>query len=316
LNAIASGVLKGERVSISKAITSIENRDENSRLLMSELFPHTGKAYVVGITGPPGTGKSSLVSELAKVYRSRGHKVAILAVDPSSPISGGAILGDRVRMLDHSLDSGVYIRSMASRGDEGGLSRAARNAIRVLDAAGFDLILVETVGIGQAEVEIVSVAALVIVVLMPELGDEIQAVKAGLMEIADIFAVNKSDLPGADKVIYNLHSILSSRDGSSQTALKVSAKTGMGIDELANKIDEFRKLQIEDYMNQKRMKHLADELVRNVALNLYETAESKMRNNPEFKRIVAKVAERKLDPESATDLLVERLLGQSSKAKS
>jgi LAO/AO transport system kinase len=311
LKTLASGVLKGDRVSISKAISSIEDRDENSRDLMSELYPRTGRALIVGITGPPGTGKSSLVNELAKVYRSKGKTVAILAVDPSSPISGGAILGDRVRMLDHSLDSGVYIRSMASRGDEGGLSRAARNAIRVLDAAGYDIVIVETVGIGQAEVEIVSVADLVIVVLMPELGDEVQAVKAGLMEIADIFAVNKSDLPGADKVIYNLHSILNSHDSSSQVALKVSAKTGMGIEELANKIDEFQKGEKTELRGKRKMKNLADELVRNVALNLFENAEARLKNDPQFKEIVAKVGERKLDPESATDLLVERLVDYS-----
>jgi LAO/AO transport system kinase len=306
LNEIAAGVLKGQRVAISKAISSIENRDENSRALLKELFPHTGKAFVLGVTGPPGTGKSSLVNELAKRYRSRGAKVAILAIDPTSPVSGGAILGDRVRMIEHSLDSGVYIRSMASRGDEGGLSHSARNAIRVLDAAGFDLVIVETVGIGQAEVQIVGVADLVIVVLMPELGDEVQAAKAGLMEIGNIFVVNKSDLPGADKVIYNIFSILSTRDGWKQASVKASAKTGAGISELVDKIEEFRASHREAAsVGERKLTNLREELLRNVALNIDEIVESKMKNDAGFKNVVAKVAAREIDPESATDLLVQ-----------
>lgn len=315
MNALAAGVLKGNRVSISKAISSIENRDETSRELLKDLYPHTGKAFVIGVTGPPGTGKSSLVNQLAKTYRSRQCKVAILAIDPTSPVSGGAILGDRVRMLEHSLDSGVFIRSMASRGDEGGLSRAARNAIRILDAAGFDLVIVETVGIGQAEVEIVGVADVVIVVLMPELGDEVQAFKAGLMEIADIFAVNKSDLPGADRVMYNLHSILSSSDGWRQTAVKVSAKTGYGTSELVNKIDELRALRARGNSKERKLRNLSNELIRNVALSLFEEAESKLKDDAEFKGIVVKMSLREIDPESATSLIVDRLVNQSRKQK-
>jgi LAO/AO transport system kinase len=308
LDALSSGVLKGDRISISKAITSIENRDKASRGLLKAIYPHTGRGFIVGITGPPGTGKSSLVSALAKAYRSRGSKVAILAVDPTSPVSGGAILGDRVRMLEHALDAGVYIRSMASRGDEGGLSRAARNAIRVLDAGGFDLILVETVGIGQAEVEIVGVAEIVIVVLMPELGDEVQAVKAGLMEIADIFAVNKSDLPGADKVIYNLHSVLGIRDTWQQTALKVSAKTGQGIPELVAMIEKFRSFSRSESGRRRKVASISNELMRNVAANLAESAEKELGRDANFKAVVRRVADRKVDPETATESLVNRCL--------
>lgn len=301
-------VLKGDRIAVSKTISAIENRDRNSGELLKDLFSYTGHAFVIGITGPPGTGKSSLVDRLAKIFRSRGSKVAILAVDPTSPVSGGAILGDRVRMIDHSLDPGVYIRSMASRGDEGGLSRAARNAIRVLDAAGNDLVIAETVGIGQAEVEIVHVADLVVVVLMPELGDEIQAIKAGLMEIGDIFVVNKSDLPGADKVIYNLQTILGSRGDWKQISIKVSAKTGQGMEELVSKIEKYREGYIgSEAARARKLESLREELIRNVGFVLSENAEHALRSNQEFSEVVSKVASRQLDPESATKFLLKTL---------
>jgi LAO/AO transport system kinase len=308
LSDLAERVLRGDRIAISKTISSIENRESISSRLMRELFPHTGHSFVIGITGPPGTGKSSLVDRLAKVYRSKGNKIAILAVDPTSPVSGGAILGDRVRMLDHALDPGVYIRSMASRGDEGGLSRAARNAIRVLDAAGNDLVIVETVGIGQAEVEIVQVADLVVVTLMPELGDEVQAIKAGLMEVGDIFAVNKSDLPGADMVIYNLQTILSNRGAWKQIAIKVSAKTGEGLEGLVSTIEKYRSNYVgSDPAMKRKLESLSDELVRNVGFVLSENAENALRSTRQLKDVVSRVAKRQLDPESATSLLLRSL---------
>ncbi len=302
---LSDRVLRGDRIAISKTISAIENRDPGSDELLKALFPHTGHAFVLGITGPPGTGKSSLVDQLAKIYRSKGSRVAILAVDPSSPVSGGAILGDRVRMLEHSLDPGVYIRSMASRGDEGGLSRAARNAIRVLDAGGNDIIIVETVGIGQAEVEIVQVADLVIVVLMPELGYEVQAAKAGLMEIGDIFAINKSYLPGADKVMYNLQSILSSRGDWIQASLKLSAKTGEGLENLVSTIEKYRSTYIgSETATKRKLEKLSEELMRNVAFALVENAERSLRKEKSFADVVSKVANRQLDTESATKILL------------
>jgi LAO/AO transport system kinase len=308
--------LKGDRRAISKAISAIENRDKGSEVVLKKLFPYTGHAFVIGVTGPPGTGKSSLVDRMAKVYRSEGKKVAILAVDPTSPISGGALLGDRVRMLDHSLDPGVYIRSMASRGDEGGLSKAARNTTRILDAAGNDIIIVETVGIGQAEVEIVEVADLVIVVLMPELGDEIQAIKAGIMEIGDIFAVNKADLPGSDKVIYNLGNLLSSRDTWEQATIKVSAKTGDGVQDLVSLVEKFRNNFLSsDGAKTRKITSLSNELIRNVSFALSEIAERSLRGSSELEKVVSRVLKKELDPESATRILLETISKDSSRRR-
>lgn len=306
MSELVKRILKGDRLAISKAISAIENREPDSTDILKALYRHTGRGFVIGITGPPGTGKSSLVDKLASVYRMKGKTVAILAVDPSSPVSGGAILGDRVRMLGHTLDPGIYIRSMASRGDEGGLSRAARSAVRILDASGYDVIIVETVGIGQAEVEIVQIADLVIVVLMPELGDEIQASKAGMMEIGDIFAVNKSDLPGADKVIYNLLGILGQRGHWRQSSVKVSAKSGQGIENLVSIIENYRsQYDTSDLAKGKRHAKLSDELIRSVASLLAENAESALKNNPKFDEIISKVVSRDLDPMTATESLLK-----------
>src|SRR5579875_4048431 len=207
MDELSRGVLIGDRKAVSKAITLVENRVPGYLDLLSKIFPSTGKAFVVGITGPPGTGKSTLVDRLITAFRSRGLKVGVLAVDPSSPVSGGALLGDRVRMQDHATDSGVFIRSMASRGQLGGLSAATPQALRVLDAAGFDLILIETVGVGQAEVDIASLADSTIVLVAPGMGDAIQAAKAGILEVADIFAVNKADRPQAQQTVRDLRNM-------------------------------------------------------------------------------------------------------------
>ena len=307
---LSERVLSGERNAISKAITLAENRQYEYADLLGELFVHTGRAHVVGMTGPPGTGKSSLVDLLVRFYRSKGKKVAVLAVDPSSPISGGAILGDRIRMLEHSLDPDVYIRSMASRGDEGGLSKASRDVVRILDAAGFDTIFVETVGIGQTEIEIVEVADTVVVVLMPELGDEIQAAKAGLVEIGDIFAINKSDLPGADKVLYNLGSVLSARkSGWHQVAMKVSAKTSEGIEDLVRALDEHKKfLAALSAGSNALSRKLCEELVERVTDIISTQLKEEIQNDPEFKVLVGKLLKKEIDPETAAYGLAQKYL--------
>jgi LAO/AO transport system kinase len=296
-------------------ITIVENKESSSSIVMKEIFPHAGKGHVVGITGPLGTGKSSLVDQLVRSYRLQSKKVAVLAVDPSSPISGGAILGDRVRMLEHSLDNDVYIRSMASRGDEGGLSRASKDVVRILDAAGFDLIFVETVGIGQTEVEIVDIADTIVVVLMPELGDEIQAAKAGLIEIGDIFAINKSDLPGADKVLYNLSPMLSTKEmGWKQIAVKVSAKSEEGIGALVAAIDDhdaFLKSSGGATIarnSQRLKKELFDRVSDVVVLNLMKRLEG----DPEFNQAVEKLLKKELDPETAARRIAQRYISRAT----
>ncbi len=307
MDELSRGVLIGDRKAVSKAITLVENRVPGYLDLLSKIFPSTGKAFVVGITGPPGTGKSTLVDRLITAFRSRGLKVAILAVDPSSPVSGGALLGDRVRMLDHSLDEGVYIRSMASRGEEGGLSRAAKNAVRILYAAGNDLVIVETAGIGQSDVKVVGIADVVVVVLMPELGDEVQAMKAGLMEVGDIFVVNKSDLPGADIVLRTLMDVLSMKDGKwKQAAIGASARTGEGVEKLVAKILECKEnsSKFESAIEARRNAILANEVMDEVVASLSQSLREQLSQEEEFLEAVQRVSRRQVDPISAARKLV------------
>ena len=225
---------------MAKGITMLENDAPGSAQLLKLLKPPR-KAFVVGVTGPPGTGKSSLVDRLIGAYRRKGLRVAVVAIDPTSPITGGALLGDRIRMAAHEGDDGVFIRSMATRGWTGGLSRAASQAIQLLDAAGFDVILLETAGIGQSDIEVVAVAHAVLVVLMPGLGDEVQASKAGLMEIGDVYVVNKSDLEGADGAVISLLAIARGMKSRAPAVVKVSALTGDGIEKLVDTIEPIRK---------------------------------------------------------------------------
>jgi LAO/AO transport system kinase len=236
---LASGIKKGDRRAIAKGITVLENDAPGSAQLLKLLRPPR-KAFVVGVTGPPGTGKSSLVDRLIGAYRQKGMKVAVVAIDPTSPITGGALLGDRIRMAAHEGDSGVFIRSMATRGWTGGLSRAASQAIQLLDAAGYDIILLETAGIGQSDIEVVAVAHAVLVVLMPGQGDEVQASKAGLMEIGDIYVVNKSDLEGADGAVISLLAIARGMKSRAPAVVKVSALTGDGLDRLVDAVEPIR----------------------------------------------------------------------------
>jgi len=239
IDPLAGRVLKGDRRAVARAITRVENGEDSTDLL-DGIAKSLGRAFILGLTGPPGTGKSTLVDGIVAQYRRRKLRVGVIAVDPTSPITGGALLGDRVRMGQHTLDSGVFIRSMASRGWSGGLSGAVSEAIQILDAAGMDVVIIETVGIGQSDIEIMKIAHAVMVVTMPGLGDDVQVSKAGLMEIGDIYAVNKSDLPGADAMVINLLSMVRDMKGRSPPVLKVSALKGDGMDVLFGAVEAIR----------------------------------------------------------------------------
>lgn len=268
-------VINGNFRAISKAISIVENESESSEELLKEIYKYTGRAYKIGITGPPGAGKSSIVFQLTKLLRNENAKVGIIAVDPTSPFTGGSLLGDRVRMNELSLDEGVFIRSMASRGSLGGLSKKAIEAGDILDAGGFDYVIFETVGVGQSELDVVKVADTIVVVLVPESGDSIQAMKAGLMEIADIFVLNKSDREGADIAVNAIKSVLSLRikkDEWEVEIVKTIGNTGAGVDELLNLIKKHREFLQKTSEFEKRRKE-------KLKLKVKEIVEEKLRED-------------------------------------
>ena len=255
----AAQICAGDVRALSRAITAIEDHDPRAEDLVQRLFPRTGNAYLVGVTGAPGTGKSTLVDRLAAQYRSRGNTVGIIAVDPTSPYSGGAILGDRIRMQGHSSDTGVFIRSMATRGFLGGLAAATADVALVLDAAGKQIVIIETVGVGQAEIDVMRLADCTLVLLVPGMGDDVQSMKAGLMEVADIFVINKSERDGADRLEQQLDAMLQllPEHGQARPAiLRTTASEGMGVPALAQAIEEFRKRAEKDEHRQARRREL------------------------------------------------------------
>jgi LAO/AO transport system kinase len=302
----------GDPRALARAISTVENRAPGWSDLLKALFPRTGKARVIGITGAPGAGKSTLVDQLAKHYRKGNQTVGIIAVDPTSPYTGGAILGDRIRMQDHYRDPGIYIRSMATRGSLGGLARSTADAVTVLDASGRDLVLIETVGVGQDEVEIVRLADVTIVMLVPGMGDDVQSIKAGIMEIADIFVINKSDREGAESVereIRALQSLATRHDGWTPPVVKTVASEGAGTKELAEAIADYETyLKKENLLFRKTVENWQERLVEMLRDAMLEKARAQM-DGGALERYASEIAEHKRDPYS----LVEEIVGAPAK---
>ncbi len=313
---LVRGVLHGETRAIAKTISIIENNEPEAQKIISQIYPKTGNAHIVGITGPPGAGKSTLIEKLVKELRNRGKTVGIVAVDPTSPFSGGAFLGDRVRMQDLSLDPGVYIRSMATRNHPGGLAKATKDAARVLDASGKDVVIVETVGAGQSEVEVVKVAQTILVVLATGLGDDIQAIKAGQMEIGDIFVVNKGDRENADKAVSDIQAMLElapEKKGWRPHVIKTSALTGEGIADLLERIDEHAKHLKKGAHRERRKERVENELAEALTQKITESLMKELKQSEEWKRLAKKILSRKIDPYSAADKLLEKQLKSTRK---
>jgi LAO/AO transport system kinase len=298
----------GDARSLARLVSLVENGSAELRPVMRAVAPFAGHARVVGLTGSPGVGKSTVTSALVRAYRGLGMRVGVLAVDPTSPFTGGALLGDRVRMQDHAVDSGVFIRSMASRGHLGGLSVAAPQAVRVLDAAGFDVIYVETVGVGQAEVEIAALADTTMVIVAPGMGDSIQAAKAGILEIADIFVVNKSDRPGAQEVVRDLRTMMAmvryAGGAWKPPIVSVSATSGDGIDELVSRLDEHGAWLGETGERERRRLARAREEITAIAVAEMRRQLGGLPGQSRLDELAAQVACGKLDPYSAADELI------------
>jgi LAO/AO transport system kinase len=299
----------GDVRALARAISTIEDNRPESRGLLKALFNFTGRARVIGLTGAPGAGKSTLVDQLAREYRKQERTVGILAVDPTSPYTGGAILGDRIRMQSHHADPGIYIRSMATRGNLGGLARATTDAATVLDAAGKDIVLIETVGVGQDEIDIVRLADVTVVILVPGMGDDVQTIKAGIMEIADIFVINKSDREGADRVereIRSMQSLAIRSDKWTPPIVKTVAMDGKGVPELAAAIVNYEQfLEQKDLLLKKKISSWRERLIEMLRDGLLERLLSERLPEDEIARLAAEIAEHKRDPYS----LVEEIVG-------
>jgi len=310
---IVNGVLKGDHRSIAKAITIIENGMPEAQELISQIFPHTGKAHVVGLTGAGGAGKSTLIEKIVREYRRKGKTVGIIAVDPTSPFTGGAFLGDRIRMQELSTDEGVYIRSMATRNYAGGISKATKDAAKILDAAGKDVVIVETAGAGQSEVEIVKVAQTIVVMHAPGMGDEIQAIKAGIMEIADIFVVNKADRENANKTTMDIQAMLqlsNKKGGWKPPVLKTVALTGEGVPELIEKLEEHRCFLEGDIVCRENLlkTKAEDEFLEAIKERISRTVIDELKREGKFDELLHEILEKKIDPTSAAEKLVKKAI--------
>lgn len=310
---LAQRLLAGDRRALARAISLVEDDRPEGWELVRDIYPHTGGAAVYGFTGPPGVGKSTLIGALTKARREQGRTVGVLSIDPSSPFTHGALLGDRIRLTEHFLDEGVFIRSMANRGALGGLSEAALQAALLLDAAGRQEVFVETVGVGQAEIDIIDHADTIVLVLMPGSGDSIQALKAGVMEIPDVIVINKADHPLTDTMVREIRSVLSlanldgERSGWRVPIIKTEAANGRGIDELVSKLDEHREhIHREGEIDARRRRNLRSEVLAIATARMRRRLEEELAEDPEFQRLLDEVVQRRLDPASAAAALLQR----------
>lgn len=304
-------IISGDKRAISRAISFVENEDRNKTELLKAIYKYTGKAYKIGITGPPGAGKSTITDCLIKNLTKKNFKIGVIAVDPTSPFTGGALLGDRVRMTDTTLFENVFIRSMATRGSLGGLSKNVNDVCKILDAAGKDFIIIETVGVGQSELDIAQTADTTVVALVPESGDSVQAMKAGLMEIADIFALNKSDRQGADEIVTSLKNILHLRtpqeDSREIKVLKTIAVKNTGIEELAEEIFNHKEHLIKSgYLDKNRKEHLSNEIIEIVNFNIQKSFWDKKNTNILLQNI-DNIYSKKTDPYSFINSLTSKI---------
>jgi LAO/AO transport system kinase len=307
---LAAGVRAADKRALARAITLVENSDPLAYELVRELYPETGRAYTVGVTGPPGVGKSSLISALVRHVRAQERTVGVISVDPSSPFSQGALLGDRIRLADHFLDPDVFIRSMGTRGHLGGLAEASLQAVLVLDAAGKDIVFLETVGAGQGEVEVISIADTVVLVLMPGSGDSIQALKAGIMEIPDVIAINKMDHPAAKTMLNEVRSILSlDRERSWRPPIVLTEATrDENVGALWEKVEEHRAhLDREGRLEERRRKNLAGEVFAVASARAKAHLEHAVADDPELRRLLDDVQRRELDPLTAVRDIMEKV---------
>jgi len=306
---LSGPLLEGDKRALARAISLVENDDPEGWALVREVYPNTGRSAVIGFTGAPGVGKSTLIGELVKHARGREREVAVLSIDPSSPFTKGALLGDRIRLSDHFLDPGVFIRSMATRGSLGGLSEAALQAALLMDASGKDDVLLETVGVGQAEVDVIGHADTVVLVLMPGSGDSVQALKAGVMEIPDVIVVNKSDHPLTETMVREIRATLSlaPHEGWQVPIVQTEASKGRGIDELVEKMAEHREhIKAEGTLEERRGRNLRNEVLALASGRMRRRLEESTREDPEVQELLDEVVARRIDPASAAGKLLER----------
>jgi LAO/AO transport system kinase len=301
----------GDPRALARAISAVENRSADALPLLKALFPYTGKARIIGLTGAPGAGKSTLVDQLAREYRKQGKTIGIIAVDPTSPYTGGAILGDRIRMQSHYADAGIYIRSMATRGSLGGLASTTSDVAAVLDASGRDLVMVETVGVGQDEVDIVRLAEITVVILVPGMGDDVQTIKAGIMEIADIFVINKSDREGAERVereVRAMQSLATRKDGWTPPIVKTVASEGAGVADLATAVASYEQfIKQGNLVLKRKIQSWRERLIEMLRDSLLQRVVREQLSDGAVSRYAAEVAEHKRDPYSLVEEIVSRL---------